>query len=58
MCGFMYNKHKTKGLWSSGPKWAARFRCDYCNKLRSGNYRWVDGLRSCKNCNEEYGDKK
>ena len=45
---------KTKGPWTSDYiKPRKKYYCDYCEKMRSRKlpFRWVDGLRSCQECN-------
>ena len=38
----------------SETKWSRkRFRCAYCNKIKTGLYRIVDGEKSCGRCNRE-----
>lgn len=42
------DKNNSRTLISKG------FRCAFCDKHRVGAYRWVDGGRSCENCNRSY----
>ncbi|MEK6879490.1 MAG: hypothetical protein AABY22_07785 [Nanoarchaeota archaeon] len=59
MCGFLSFSYKIKGPWQSGyikPK--KKYYCDYCEKVKSRKlcYRWIDGLRSCYDCNMMFKD--
>ena len=46
----------------SGKRWTDRsihvskheFRCAFCGRLRKGAWRYVDGGKSCEQCNREY----
>ena len=54
MCIFVTATGLTKGPWQSDyVKLSKKYWCDYCQRVRSKMlpYKWVDGLRSCRDCN-------
>lgn len=44
--------------WSSGLKFSSGFKCAYCNRKKTGAFRWVDGGRSCAKCNRLFDPPK
>ena len=50
-------KLKKGARWMSGLVFSKKkFECDYCEKMKPKGtaYRWIDGMKSCHDCNLVY----